>query len=76
MAGPHPLTGDKAPVTLGHEFSATVVEVGTEVTDVQPGDQVVVHPLLYDSTCAACRRGRVNCCEQSGTIGFHGKCNS
>jgi L-iditol 2-dehydrogenase len=29
------------PLTLGHEFSATVAQVGHEVTQVKPGDRVV-----------------------------------
>ena len=39
---PHPLTGVTLPQTLGHEFSATVVEVGSAVRDVRPGDRVAV----------------------------------
>jgi hypothetical protein len=70
---PHPLTGEKVPVTLGHEFSATVAEVGSDVSDIRPGDKVAVHPLLYDSTCGPCQRGRPNCCAKSASIGFHGE---
>jgi len=69
---PHPLTGEKIPVTLGHEFSATVVEVGSEFSDLQTGDKVAVFPMLSDSTCPSCRRGMPNCCSSSGSIGFSG----
>jgi (R,R)-butanediol dehydrogenase/meso-butanediol dehydrogenase/diacetyl reductase len=31
---PHPLTGATLPQTLGHEFSARVVEVGSDVAGV------------------------------------------
>ena len=33
------------PQVIGHEVSATVAEIGTEVTNVKPGDPVVVRPL-------------------------------
>jgi threonine dehydrogenase-like Zn-dependent dehydrogenase len=62
------------PVTLGHEFSATVAEVGTEVRDIQPGDKVAVFPLLADFSCGSCLRGRPNCCANAGSIGFSGNC--
>src|SRR4029450_13151055 len=35
---PHPLTGATLPQTLGHEFSAQVVEVGPARPDVRAGD--------------------------------------
>ena len=35
---PHPLTGEKAPVTLGHEFSGEVVEVGEGVSNYKIGE--------------------------------------
>lgn len=73
----HPLTGEKIPVTLGHEISATVVEVGSDVNrdDVEhlnPGDKVAVFPLLADNSCPSCLRGRPNCCASFGSIGFSG----
>lgn len=43
---PDPLTGKKAPITLGHEFSGVVEEVGSEVSTYKKGDRVVVNPLL------------------------------
>lgn len=39
---PHPLTGKKAPMVLGHEFSGLVAEVGDEVTKFKPGDKVAI----------------------------------
>lgn len=39
------LTAPGVPMPLGHELSGTVVEVGAEVTTVQPGARVVVHPM-------------------------------
>jgi len=45
---PHPLSGESAPVTLGHEMSGTVYAVGEGVDDLQVGDGVVVEPYIID----------------------------
>jgi NAD+-dependent secondary alcohol dehydrogenase Adh1 len=45
------------PYTLGHENAGWVEAVGDAVTSVRPGDAVIVHPLITDGTCEACRRG-------------------
>ncbi|MFP5021432.1 2,3-butanediol dehydrogenase [Pseudonocardia phyllosphaerae] len=66
---PHPLTGAELPLTLGHEFSGTVVEVGAGVDAVAEGDRVAVMPLYWCGTCDRCTAGRYNVCRQ---IGFHG----
>ena len=54
---PHPLTGATLPQTLGHEFSARVVEAGPEVTEVRVGDRVAIMPAIVCGRCAYCRRG-------------------
>ena len=50
---------------MGHEFAGTVVEVGSAVEGVVVGDRVAVNPLGPCRTCAQCRRGRVNLCEDA-----------
>jgi len=47
---PHPLTGQHLPVTFGHEFSATVVEVGDDVTSLTVGDRVAVETTVCCGT--------------------------
>jgi len=42
----HVYSGQKAPVTLGHEFAGEIVEVGSDVTRVKVGDRVTVEPIL------------------------------
>ena len=51
------------PYTLGHENAGWVEEVGPSVTSVRPGDAVIVHPLVTDGVCPACRRGDDMHCE-------------
>jgi (R,R)-butanediol dehydrogenase/meso-butanediol dehydrogenase/diacetyl reductase len=71
---PHPLSGEKAPVILGHEFSGEVCEVGPGVTNLKPGDRVVVEPMRVcrpDDQCPACKSGKYNLCSK---LGFHGLC--
>ncbi|KAG8527782.1 uncharacterized protein KY384_007936 [Bacidia gigantensis] len=69
---PHPITNEQAPLTLGHEFSGTIKEVGEGVDDIKVGDRVTVQPIIYDGTCAACKEGYINCCESNGFVGLSG----
>ncbi|BEP15906.1 2,3-butanediol dehydrogenase [Acidothermaceae bacterium B102] len=59
---PHVLTGATLPQTLGHEFSATVVEVGSDVKDVRVGDRVAIMPAIVCGRCHYCRRGQGHLC--------------
>ncbi|MBO1902048.1 2,3-butanediol dehydrogenase [Leucobacter weissii] len=43
---PHPISGESAPVTLGHEMSGVVYAVGEGVDDLSIGDRVVVEPYI------------------------------
>lgn len=69
---PHPITGETLPLTIGHEFSGIVEEVGDGVTHVKKGDRVCVQPTIYEGGCRACKRGLVNCCDKNGFIGLSG----
>lgn len=50
-------------VVIGHEFAGIVEEAGKNVTRVQIGDRVVIHPNLGCGNCYYCRIGMVNSCE-------------
>jgi len=43
---PHPYTGEKAPITMGHEFCGEIIEIGRGVTKFKVGDRVTVEPIL------------------------------
>jgi (R,R)-butanediol dehydrogenase / meso-butanediol dehydrogenase / diacetyl reductase len=67
---PHPLTGVTLPQTLGHEFSATVVEIGSAVRDVQVGDRVAIMPAIVCGRCRYCRRGQGHLCVNFACTGL------
>ena len=50
------------PAILGHEAAGDVLEVGDGVTDLVPGDRVIVNWLPACSTCPACLRGEPYLC--------------
>ena len=71
----HILDGDMdarvtLPAILGHEMSGTVSAVGDGVTRWSPGDEVVVVPLDWCGTCAACKRGFSHICYRLNFIGI------
>lgn len=49
---------------LGHETCGVVVELGEGVTNVQPGDRVVVECFSHCGECVYCRTGQYNHCVQ------------
>ena len=67
---PHPLTGATLPQTLGHEFSARVVEIGSTVTDVAVGDRVSIMPAIVCGRCTMCRQGLGHLCVRFACTGL------
>jgi (R,R)-butanediol dehydrogenase/meso-butanediol dehydrogenase/diacetyl reductase len=67
---PHPLTGATLPQTLGHEFSARVVETGSDVSDVAVGDRVAIMPAIVCGRCHYCRRGLGHLCVKFACTGL------
>ena len=59
--GLQPMDG---PAHMGHEYCGVVVEVGSEVKTVKPGQFVVGSFCLSDNTCPHCRFGFQSSCEQ------------
>lgn len=54
-------------VILGHEFVGRVVETGSAVKKVKPGERVAVNVETFCGECYFCRRGFVNnCTDENG----------
>ena len=68
---PHPLTGVKNPVILGHELSGEVVSLGAGVEDLSPGDLVAVEPLETCGRCTWCTVGQYNHCPDVALHGYN-----
>ncbi len=59
------------PVTLGHEFTGTIRELGDGVEGWAAGDRVVCEPhSLACATCHLCRRGLAHLCAQKRSPGW------
>jgi L-iditol 2-dehydrogenase len=59
-----------APVTLGHEFSGVVEEVGSGVTRVSPGDRVVAVAVQGCGRCETCLSGATQLCPDRVAVGL------
>jgi NAD+-dependent secondary alcohol dehydrogenase Adh1 len=66
-----PIQQPALPYILGHENAGWVREVGGAVTNVQPGDTVIMHPLVTCGLCPACRLGDDSHCENSTFPGLN-----
>jgi Zn-dependent alcohol dehydrogenase len=60
------------PVVLGHEGTGIVDSVGELVSDLKPGDKVLINALVYDGTCPNCLRGPLGSCVKNGYFMFGG----
>jgi threonine dehydrogenase-like Zn-dependent dehydrogenase len=58
------------PTPMGHEYVGIVEEVGSEVSNVRPGQFVVGSFFASDNTCAICRAGyQTSCVHRQGVGG-------
>ena len=53
----------------GHELGVEILETGSGVTHIKPGDRCSVEPYISCYKCYACKRGHTNCCENNQTLG-------
>lgn len=65
--GKHPFIS--CPITPGHEFVGRVVEAGSGVRGIAPGELVTGMPQLFCHSCGPCREGRYNICDTLQVIG-------
>jgi len=59
----------KVPFTLGHENAGWVEKLGSGATGFAVGDPVIVYGPWGCGSCANCRVGMENYCEDSGQLG-------
>jgi 2-desacetyl-2-hydroxyethyl bacteriochlorophyllide A dehydrogenase len=57
------------PAIQGHEFGGVIAEVGQNVKSFQPGDRVVVDPIISCYNCPACHTGHFNACQRLKILG-------
>lgn len=63
------------PITIGHEFSGEVVEIGSHASNpsnLKIGDKVAVQPTVACFRCGPCDEGYINCCDAAGFVGLSG----
>ena len=58
------LQPNEGPAYMGHEYCGVVMEVGSEVRMIRPGQFVVGSFCISDNTCPHCRYGFQSSCEQ------------
>jgi L-iditol 2-dehydrogenase len=61
------------PFAVGHEFAGVVIDAGSEVTRVKPGDLVAVDPAMSCGVCDQCRAGRGHTCRKLKFLGCPGQ---
>ena len=57
------------PITLGHEFSGTVIEIGDDVTEFDIGDLISCVPLLPCFKCDECQKHYYSLCKNYTFVG-------
>jgi len=66
-----PGTAERFPFVVGADGAGVVETVGPGVTNVQPGDRVMVNPGISDYTCEYCRAGEQSLCVNYRLLGEH-----
>lgn len=66
-SGEYPLA--QPGVTIGHEFTGTIVEVGPDVEKFEVGERIVVDPNVPCRVCEYCHSSRPHLCENPQGLG-------
>jgi threonine 3-dehydrogenase len=61
----------RVPLVIGHEFCGEVVEVGSNVADLQPGDLVSGEGHVVCGRCRNCLAGRRHLCAHTQGVGVN-----
>ncbi|MBW2637319.1 MAG: alcohol dehydrogenase catalytic domain-containing protein [Deltaproteobacteria bacterium] len=60
-----------SPITLGHEPSGIISEMGNGVWGWNKGDRVAIHPQVTCGVCPQCREGHDGICTNARVLGMH-----
>ena len=63
----------REPMTLGHEISGRVIELGRDVSGLQVGGKAALDPSKPCLTCEYCKDGRSNLCSNMYFLGSAGR---
>jgi NADPH:quinone reductase-like Zn-dependent oxidoreductase len=63
------IPGIKLPHINGSDVSGDIAEVGEYISDLKPGQRVLLAPHTFCGICAACARGEQNFCPQYSVLG-------
>ncbi|MCK9640884.1 MAG: alcohol dehydrogenase catalytic domain-containing protein [Prolixibacteraceae bacterium] len=61
------------PFPVGHEGAGEVVEVGSAVSRVKPGDRIAIEPAMPCGQCDQCEVGRPHTCRKLRFLGCPGQ---
>lgn len=64
------LPGVKLPHINGSDVAGEIAEVGEYITDLKPGQRVLLAPMTFCGVCPACTAGRQNFCSQFSVLGY------
>jgi threonine 3-dehydrogenase len=68
---PWAATSIRPPLVVGHEFVGEVVEIGSNVADLHPGDVVSGEGHVVCGRCRHCRAGRYHLCANTVGLGVN-----
>jgi L-iditol 2-dehydrogenase len=61
----------KPPIVMGHEFTGTIVEAGSEVSAYAINDKIVMATSVSCGDCLYCKKGWTNLCVNLAPMGFY-----
>lgn len=64
------LPGVKLPHINGSDVSGDIAALGDYITDLKPGQRVLLAPMTFCNSCDACMRGEHNFCPQFTVLGY------
>lgn len=59
----------RPPIVMGHEAAGEIAETGESVRGWSAGERVTFDSTVWCGTCAFCRRGEVNLCDDRRVLG-------